>query len=271
MRTRSPSSAICGSGKIRAPVSAVGQPPLTIGVLDRGQVQPVNWGGCNMPRHRYSLPTLAALATGFAFAQAPAAEQGIASWYGGPFEGQRAASGEVYQQEQLTAAHRTLAFGTKVRVRRLDSGQSVVVRINDRGPYVASRIIDLSYAAARGLGMTHPGLVPVAVEILNSPVSSLSSLFAVQAGAFRDPANASRTLALMQRKCGVARIVPLHREVDLYLVVVGEVATQADAETLASTVRNIGKAFESAYAVRMASPPATTPTGEVETLARLHP
>ena len=226
--------------------------------------------------HRYYIPALAALAAGLAaVAQAqpptPAAEQGIASWYGGPFEGQRAASGEIYRPEELTAAHRTLAFGTKVRVRRLDSGQSVVVRINDRGPYVASRIIDLSYAAARGLGMTHPGLVPVAVEILNSPVSSLSSLFAVQAGAFRDPANASRTLALMQRKCGVARIVPLHREADLYLVVVGEVATQADAETLANTVRNIGKAFESAYVVRMDSTPATTPTGEVETLARLHP
>ena len=136
-----------------------------------------------MPRHRYCLPTLAALAAGMVLAQAPnpaPAEQGIASWYGGPFEGQRAASGEIYNQEQLTAAHRTLAFGTKVRVRRLDSGQSVVVRINDRGPYVASRIIDLSYAAARGLGMTNPGLVPVAVEILDSPVSGGPSLFAVQ-------------------------------------------------------------------------------------------
>ncbi len=223
---------------------------------------------------RCSIPALAALALGLATvarAQPPAAEQGIASWYGGPFEGQRAASGEIYHQAELTAAHRTLAFGTKVRVRRLDSGQSVVVRINDRGPYVASRIIDLSYAAARGLGMTYPGLVPVAVEILDSPVSSGSSLFVVQAGTFREPANASRTLALMLRECGVARIVPLHREVDLYLVVVGEAATQADAETLAQTVRKIGKAYESAFAVRLDSLPANSQTSEVETLARLHP
>ena len=95
-----------------------------------------------MPPHRYYFPALATLAAGLAaVAQAqtqPApVEQGIASWYGGPFEGQRAASGETYRQAELTAAHRTLAFGTKVRVRRLDSGQSVVVRINDRGPYVA--------------------------------------------------------------------------------------------------------------------------------------
>jgi len=228
-----------------------------------------------MPRHQYCLPTLAALAAGLVLAQAQppeaAAEQGIASWYGGPFEGQRAASGEIYHQGELTAAHRTLAFGTKVRVRRLDSGQSVVVRINDRGPNVASRIIDLSYAAARGLGMTHPGLVPVAVEILRSPVSSGSSLFAVRAGTFREPANAGRTLALMRRKYGVARIVPLHREVDLYLVMVGEPAGQADAEALAKRIRKIGTAYESAFVVRLDSLPANPQTGEVETLARLHP
>jgi rare lipoprotein A len=196
-------------------------------------------------------------------------EEGIASWYGGPFEGQRAASGEVYHQEELTAAHRTLAFGTKVRVRRLDSGQSVVVRINDRGPYVASRIIDLSYAAARGLGMTHPGLVPVAVEVLGSPLSGGSSLFAVQAGTFRDSANASRTLALMRQRCGVARILPLHGDMELYVVVVGEPASQADADALAKTVRKIGKAFESALVIRVGLPPATTKAAEVETLARL--
>jgi rare lipoprotein A len=227
-----------------------------------------------MPRHRNCLPALAALAAGLASvaqAQPPAAaEEGIASWYGGPFEGQRSASGEIYHQEDLTAAHRTLAFGTRVRVRRLDSGQSVVVRINDRGPFVASRLIDLSYAAARGLGMTHPGLVPVAVEIVQSPVIEGSSLFAVQAGTFRDPANASRTLAVMQQKCGVARMIPVHGEVELYVVVVGEPASQADAEVLARTVRKIGQAYESALVVRLGSPPATTKTAEVETLARLH-
>lgn len=208
-----------------------------------------------MPQHQFRLSTLAALATGLALAQAqnpaPVAEQGIASWYGGPFEGQRAASGEIYHPEQLTAAHRTLAFGTKVRVRRLDSGQSVVVRINDRGPYAASRIIDLSYAAARGLGMTEPGLVAVAVEVLPATSSRGPLPFAVQAGTYHDQANARRTLALMEQNFGVARIVPVRGEAALFSVVVGEAATQADAEILAGKVRSLSKAYESAYIVRV--------------------
>lgn len=226
------------------------------------------------PRH-YSIHVLAALTASLALlaqaqAQPSATEQGIASWYGGPFEGQKAASGEVYHQEELTAAHRTLAFGTKVRVRRLDSGQSVVVRINDRGPFVGSRIIDLSYAAARGLGMTHPGIVAVAVEVLPSTVPG-PLLFAVQAGTFRDPANARRALALMQQNCGAARMAPVRGAADLYSVVVGEAATEANAEMLAKKVRSIDKAYKSAYVVRVESGLANSQTGEVETLARLHP
>ncbi len=93
-------------------------------------------------------------------------ESGIASWYGAPYHGQRSASGEIYDQEKLTAAHRTLPFGTRVRVRRLDRDESVVVRINDRGPFVKSRIIDLSHAAAVRLGMT--GVAPVTLEVVKT-------------------------------------------------------------------------------------------------------
>ena len=95
----------------------------------------------------------------------PPSESGIASWYGAPYHGQRSASGEIYDQEKLTAAHPTLPFGTRVRVRRLD--RSVVVRINDRGPFVKSRIIDLSHAAAVRLGMT--GVARVTLEVVESP------------------------------------------------------------------------------------------------------
>jgi rare lipoprotein A len=97
----------------------------------------------------------------------PASETGIASWYGAPYHGQRSASGEIYDQEQLTAAHRTLPFGTKVRVHRLDREVSVVVRINDRGPFVKSRVIDLSHAAAVQLGIT--GVAPVTLEVVETP------------------------------------------------------------------------------------------------------
>jgi len=79
------------------------------------------------------------------------------------------ASGEIYDQDKLTAAHRTLPFGTRVRVRRLDRDRSVVVRINDRGPFVKSRIIDLSRAAAVTLGITDGGAVSVVLEVLETP------------------------------------------------------------------------------------------------------
>ena len=99
----------------------------------------------------------------------PPSERGIASWYGAPYHGQPSASGEIYDQEKLTAAHPTLPFGTRVRVRRLDRDVSVVVRINDRGPFVKSRIIDLSHAAAARLGMTSEGVAPVTLELVETP------------------------------------------------------------------------------------------------------
>ncbi len=84
-------------------------------------------------------------------------ETGIASWYGEPYNGRRSASGEIYDMEQLTAAHRTLAFGTWLEVNDLDNGKQVEVRITDRGPFVKGRIIDLSLAAARKIDMVGPG------------------------------------------------------------------------------------------------------------------
>jgi rare lipoprotein A len=90
-------------------------------------------------------------------------QRGMASWYG---ESQMTASGERFDKHAMTAAHRTLPFGTHVRVTNLDNGRSVVVRINDRGPYGHGRIIDLSEAAARRLGMITAGVVPVRIEIV---------------------------------------------------------------------------------------------------------
>jgi rare lipoprotein A len=88
-------------------------------------------------------------------------EQGLASWYGGKFHGRRTASGERYDMHALTAAHKTLPFGTLVRVRSVHTGQEVVVRINDRGPYRRQRIIDLSLGAISALGLRHRGVTEV--------------------------------------------------------------------------------------------------------------
>ena len=96
-------------------------------------------------------------------------EVGMASWYGAAHQGRRTASGEVFDMHQLTAAHRTLPFGTRVLVTNRDTSQSTEVRINDRGPFVKGRILDVSYAAARLLGAVGPGTVPVRVRILSLP------------------------------------------------------------------------------------------------------
>ena len=95
---------------------------------------------------------------------------GLASWYGVQDNGKQTASGEVFNDNELTAAHRDLPFGTKVLVTNRQNGRSVIVRINDRGPYVPDRIIDLSTAAADLLGMFGPGVVPVNVDILGKQV-----------------------------------------------------------------------------------------------------
>lgn len=92
--------------------------------------------------------------------------QGIASWYGPGFHGRRSANGERYNQNAMTAAHRSLPFGTQVQVTNLKNNRSVVVRINDRGPFTRGRVIDLSAAAARTIGITQTGVAPVRIDVL---------------------------------------------------------------------------------------------------------
>jgi rare lipoprotein A len=96
-------------------------------------------------------------------------QEGIASWYGGKHHGGPTASGERFDKNAMTAAHRTLRMNSRVRVTNKRNGRSVVVRINDRGPYTKGRIIDVSEAAARQLGMIERGIVPVRVEVMSIP------------------------------------------------------------------------------------------------------
>ena len=96
-------------------------------------------------------------------------QSGIASYYADKFHGRKTANGERFDQSALTAAHKTLPLGTKVRVTRVKTGESVVVRINDRGPFVKGRVIDLSRRAARKLGIIKKGLAKVRVEVISRP------------------------------------------------------------------------------------------------------
>ena len=106
---------------------------------------------------------------GAAEVSAPSVETGMASYYADKFQGRKTANGETYDQNKMTAAHRTLPFGTRVRVTNLENDRSVELRINDRGPFVEGRIIDVSYRAARELDFVKAGLVKVRVEVLSLP------------------------------------------------------------------------------------------------------
>jgi rare lipoprotein A len=103
-------------------------------------------------------------------ADSPAAwtQTGTASWYGEPFHGRTTASGERYDMNDLTCAHKTLPFGTRIRVQNLDNGRSVTLRVNDRGPFVEGRIVDVSRRAAQELGMMGPGTARVRITVVDA-------------------------------------------------------------------------------------------------------
>jgi len=124
-------------------------------------------------------------------------QRGIASWYGPKFHGRQTANGERYDMHGLTAAHRTLPFDTWVQVTNLDNGRSVDLRINDRGPFIKGRVIDVSYAAAQELEMVGPGIAQVAIRVLGAPfparpVQVAAQQFTVQVGAFQERDRARR-------------------------------------------------------------------------------
>ena len=96
-------------------------------------------------------------------------QSGTAAWYGKQFQGKKTASGELFDMNAFTAAHKTLPFGTVVRVTNLSNGSDVFVKINDRGPFTPKRIIDLSHAAAKKIGMVSSGVAEVSIEIISEP------------------------------------------------------------------------------------------------------
>ena len=165
-------------------------------------------------------------------------EEGLASWYGGRdgFEGKPTASGEIYDSSLLTAAHRELPLGTVVDVTNLDNGRTVRVRINDRGPFIAGRVIDLSRAAAEEIGLLGPGVGPVRLDVVTAGVPqelvSPSGRWAVQVGSFADRLRAERHA---ERIRGTGRTVFLEPYRGLSRVKVGPFDGRGEAErTLAS-------------------------------------
>lgn len=185
---------------------------------------------------------------------APVVYTGVASWYGADFHGRPTASGEIYDKEAMTAAHRTLPFGTLLLVRSLDTQASVVVRINDRGPFVDGRDLDLSEAAARILGMTLTGIARVSYSVISpaeaaafgQPSSAAAAspaarqpgerkLCRVQVASFRDKRNA---LGVIER-LGLSGLKAELEEAKPYWRVVFTAVPAAEVEALAARLRSL--------------------------------
>lgn len=138
-------------------------------------------------------------------------EEGLASWYGRDFHGKKTSNGEIYDMHAMTGAHKTLPMGTYVKVAHRENGREVVVRINDRGPFISGRIIDLSFAAANQLGLVGPGTGQVRIEAIglkqkNSAMPGLSDAYVVQVGAFSSKENARLLAERLQQQLGDAVI-----------------------------------------------------------------
>jgi len=181
-------------------------------------------------------------------------QKGMASWYGKKFHGKLTSNGETYNMYAMTAAHKTLPMGVYVRVTNRNSGQSAVVRVNDRGPFVDDRIIDLSYAAAKQLGVVGPGTAPVKLEALGytpdgrdtpssagSPTTFAISGYSVQIGAFGMRDNAERLATELRSRYGSA--VVKESVVDgrrFYRVRVGHYSSLEVAESALQTLARDG-------------------------------
>jgi rare lipoprotein A len=156
-------------------------------------------------------------------------ETGQASWYGQAFAGRRTASGEIFRPEALTAAHRTLPLGSVVRVTNLENGRSIVVRINDRGPFARRRVLDCSRGAARALGFQRQGVARVAIDWPPGadPGRFDKADWWLQLGAFSERANAER---LKTRLEAHVASVALHQDEEYVRVHSGPFGARAEAE-----------------------------------------
>jgi rare lipoprotein A len=200
--------------------------------------------GCAKKKQKARAP--AAVPAAIAMPHIGDEENGIASWYGHPYHGRRASNGEIYDMEKMTAAHRTMPFGTMVRVTNLTNDLTVDVRIIDRGPFVDGRIIDLSRAAARQVHMIGPGTAKVRLRVIGLPGAAAitKGYFAVQAGAFKDRANAELRRKEMEQRYGSARLSMRDGTPPIWRVLVGQETTEEGAAALAERVKNeTGAAF----------------------------
>jgi rare lipoprotein A len=164
--------------------------------------------------------------------------EGLASYYAEPYHGHRTASGEIFDTYQgLTAAHRTLPFNTMVRVTNKTNGREVDVKINDRGPFVKGRVIDLSLRAARQIDLVGPGIAPVKLQILTASSVPVKPTYAVQVGAFENQQAADDLKQRLEKKYHSVAVQTFTGDKTLYRVRVGSEPDVQAAEKLASRLK----------------------------------
>ena len=166
--------------------------------------------------------------------------EGLASWYGEEEHGKPTSNGETFDMYKLTAAHKILPLGSYVKVTNKSNGRQTVVRLNDRGPFVAGRVIDLSYQAARDLDMLDLGVIPVSIEVLSSPPSSPAAVaatfagktFTLQVAACSDRETAEALSEKLKKEFEYSFIEPVHTDKGFfYRVHAGKFQTREDAES----------------------------------------
>jgi len=170
---------------------------------------------------------------------------GLASWYGIEEHNRYAASGERFSKHAYTAAHKTLPMGTVVRVTNLENGRDVIVKINDRGPFVGDRIIDLSQAPAKSIDMIQKGVVKVKVEVVSSPSTRTSNYFnpeyTVQVASYRSRTQATSVKRRLDVEYSDVRVESIKVKGDSYYRVrIGRYSSKRDAEKAASKLRRKG-------------------------------
>lgn len=164
-------------------------------------------------------------------------EEGVASWYGIPYHGRKAADGEIYDMETFVAAHRVMPFNTWLKVTNLTNNKIVTVRIIDRGPFVDGRIIDLSKAAARQLDLIGPGIGRVRLEVIAAPHDiPADDFYAVQVGVFSVYENAEHLRLQLEQRFGTATVVPMLGSSPRWRVLAGKESTVEGAQRIASSL-----------------------------------
>jgi rare lipoprotein A len=165
---------------------------------------------------------------------------GVASWYGGEFHGRPTSSGEVYDMYQLSCAHNTLPLGTVVMVTNIENGRSLELKVNDRGPFVKERILDISYAAAQMLGMWEKGTALVKVEVVSLAIEPVLR-FTLQIGSFTDETNAQKLADQLQKSFENVYVATVETLTQKYhRVRVGQFETREAALVIAEKISQMG-------------------------------